>query len=133
MSHINGSVDHVERPLMTPDEVMRLRPPQKSGNGSSERIVAPGEMLIFVSGHFPILGMQMLYFFDPELQERAAIAPPVSLQTLDGKTAVGQKPIDHTSNIISKPEVVEAEDAMSQLEKGFLEELQAGNVRSQKG
>ena len=90
-------------------------------------------MLIFVSGHFPILGMQMLYFFDPELQRRAGIAPPGSLQMLDGKTVVGQKPIDRTSNVISKPEAVAAEDAVSHLEKGFLEELQAGNVRPQKG
>jgi type IV secretion system protein VirD4 len=29
MSHVNASVDHIERPLMTPDEVMRLRPPKK--------------------------------------------------------------------------------------------------------
>jgi type IV secretion system protein VirD4 len=133
MSHINGSVDHVERPLMTPDEVMRLRPPQKSGDGSSEKIVAPGDMLIFVSGHFPILGMQMLYFFDPELQRRAAIAPPGSLQTLDGKTVVGQRSIDRTNNVISKPEVVVTEEVTSHLEKGFLEELQTGNVRPQKG
>jgi type IV secretion system protein VirD4 len=133
MSHINGSVDHVERPLMTPDEVMRLRPPQKSGNGSSEKIIAPGDMLIFVSGHFPILGMQMLYFFDPELQRRAGISPPGSLQMLDGKTVVGQKPIDRTSKIISKPEVVVTEEATSHLEKGFVEELQAGNGRPQKG
>ena len=133
MSHVNGSVDHVERPLMTPDEVMRLRPPQKSGNGSSEKIVAPGDMLIFVSGHFPILGMQMLYFFDPELQRRAAISPPTDLQTLDGKAVVKQKPIDRTSNVISKPEVVVAEEATSHLEKGFLEELQAGSGRPQKG
>ena len=133
MSHINGSVDHVERPLMTPDEVMRLRPPQKSGSGSSEQIVAPGDMLIFVSGHFPILGMQMLYFFDPELKRRAAIPPAPALQSLDGAAVITQKPIDRTSNIISKPEVVAAEDAISHLEKGFLEELQAGNVRPQKG
>lgn len=133
MSHINGSVDHVQRPLMTPDEVMRLRPPQKAGNGASEQIVAPGDMLIFVSGHFPILGMQMLYFFDPELQRRAAIAPPGSLQTLDGKAVVVQRPIDRTVNVISKPEVVAAEDAVSHLEKGFLEELQGGNVRPRKG
>jgi hypothetical protein len=90
-------------------------------------------MLIFVSGHFPILGMQMLYFLDPELQRRAAIAPPGSLLMLDGKTLVRQKPIDRTSNMISRPEVVVTEDATSQLEKGFLEELQAGNVRPQKG
>jgi hypothetical protein len=77
--------------------------------------------------------MQMLYFFDPELQRRAAIAPPGSLQTLDGKTVFGQKPIDRTSNVISKPEFVVTEEATSHLEKGFLEELQTGNVRPQKG
>ena len=29
MGHINASVDHIERPLMTPDEVLRLKPPTK--------------------------------------------------------------------------------------------------------
>jgi Zn-dependent protease with chaperone function len=36
-------------------------------------------MLIFVSGHLLILGMQMLYFADPELARRPAIAPPASV------------------------------------------------------
>ena len=48
MSHVNASVDHIERPLMTPDEIMRLRPPKKEGNGDSEVITEPGDMLIFV-------------------------------------------------------------------------------------
>lgn len=129
MSHVNGSVDHVERPLMTPDEVMRLRPPQKSGNGSSEKIVAPGDMLIFVSGHFPILGMQMLYFFDPELRKRAEIPPPARLKALDGKAEIDQKPIGRTSNVISSPERAVDEDATTLLEKGFLEELRSGNAQ----
>src|SRR5215469_6614714 len=38
MSHVNASVDHIECPLMTPDEVMRLRPPKKTGSGASEII-----------------------------------------------------------------------------------------------
>lgn len=129
MSHVNGSVDHIERPLMTPDEVMRLRPPQKSGDGSSEQITAPGDMLIFISGHFPILGMQMLYFFDPELKRRAAIAPPVTLHSLEGATVIAQRPLDRTNNVLSKPEAVETEEAISHLERGFLEELQAGSNR----
>jgi type IV secretion system protein VirD4 len=133
MSHINGSVDHVERPLMTPDEVMRLRPPQKTGNGFSEQIVAPGDMLIFVSGHFPILGMQMLYFFDPELRKRAEIPPPKALQSLDGGAVVDQKPADRTNNVVSKPETTIDEEATSHLERGFLEELQAGQAPAQKG
>jgi len=63
-NHQSATVDQVERPLVTPDEVMRLRPPTKSGHGISERITAPGDMLIFVSGHFPIYGTQILYFTD---------------------------------------------------------------------
>jgi type IV secretion system protein VirD4 len=114
---------------MTPDEVMRLRPPQKEGNGSSEQIVAPGDMLIFVSGHFPILGMQMLYFFDPELNRRASLPPPGQLQSLDGGSVVNQKPIDRTSNAISRPEVGEIDEGKSQLEKGFLEELQSSSAQ----
>ena len=76
MQHVNASVDHIERPLMTPDEVSRLRPAAKAGDAGEEKIVGPGQMLIFVSGHRPILGTQMLYFLDPHLSERAAIAPP---------------------------------------------------------
>lgn len=126
MSHVNGSVDHVERPLMTPDEVMRLRPPQKSGNGSSEQITAPGDMLIFVSGHFPILGMQMLYFFDPELKRRAEIPPPAELHSLETGAIRSQKRVDETNHVLSRPEDVESEEAITALEQGFLEELQAG-------
>src|SRR5436309_13046372 len=62
MGHVNATVDHIERPLMTPDEILRLTPARKQGHGDSERIIAPGQMLIFVSGHYPILGTQMLYF-----------------------------------------------------------------------
>jgi type IV secretion system protein VirD4 len=76
MNHINASVDNVQRPLMTPDEVLRLEPPLKRGEGNAERIVAPGQMLIFVSGHYPILGTQMLYFLDPALSARAKLPPP---------------------------------------------------------
>jgi type IV secretion system protein VirD4 len=77
MGHINASVDHIERPLMTPDEVLRLKPPKKRREGDAEKIVAPGQTLIFVSGHYPILGTQILFFLDPELTRRAAIRPPV--------------------------------------------------------
>jgi type IV secretion system protein VirD4 len=49
MGHVNASVDNIERPLLTPDEVQRLKAPKKKGSGEKERIVAPGQMLIFVS------------------------------------------------------------------------------------
>ena len=81
MGHVNAAVDYIERPLMTPDEILRIKPPMKAGDGDSERIVAPGHMLIFVSGHFPILGTQILYFADPELAARAELPPPYQIQT----------------------------------------------------
>ena len=87
MGHMNASVDHIERPLMTPDEVLRLKPPQKQSDGASEKIVAPGQMLIFVSGHYPILGTQMLYFLDPELTRRAAIEPPKDIRRARGRSS----------------------------------------------
>ena len=59
MNHVNESVEQIQRPLMTPDEVMRIRPAQKKGEGDKQRIVGPGDMLIFVSGQYPILGKQM--------------------------------------------------------------------------
>jgi type IV secretion system protein VirD4 len=88
MSHVNASVDHIERPLMTPDEILRVRPPRKTGDGNSERIVEPGLMLIFVAGHFPILGTQMLYFADPVLAKRETVAPPAVLLALEDERSL---------------------------------------------
>jgi type IV secretion system protein VirD4 len=113
MSHVNASVDHIERPLMTPDEIMRLRPPKKEGSGDSEVITEPGDMLIFVSGHFPILGMQMLYFADPELARRSAIPPP----------ATTRPPLPPAVSHLDKPEFISDDDATTGLERGFIEEL----------
>src|SRR5260370_23521773 len=70
---------------MTRDEIMRLRPQKKEQRGDQEKIIAPGDMLIFVSGHYPIYGKQMLYFFDPILRSRVEIPPPTKCYSiLDG-------------------------------------------------
>ncbi|MBA3916361.1 MAG: type IV secretory system conjugative DNA transfer family protein [Acidobacteriales bacterium] len=113
MAHINASVDHIERPLMTPDEVLRLKPPQKRGDGAQERIVAPGQMLIFVSGHHPILGTQMLYFLDPVLNSRAELPPPNEFITMEDGQPVPQLPLNRTRHVISKPELVSPPDLSS--------------------
>jgi len=124
MGHVNASVDHIERPLMTPDEVLRLKPPTKRGDKTSERIVAPGQMLIFVSGHHPILGTQMLYFLDPELTSRAALEPPTNFYTLEDGKPVPQSPLDRTRNRISKPELsVTTADLPGTAERRFLTEM----------
>jgi type IV secretion system protein VirD4 len=123
MAHINASVDHIERPLMTPDEVLRLKPPQKRGDGAEERIVAPGQMLVFVSGHHPILGTQMLYFLDPALNSRAELAPPTAFFTLEDGKLVPQHALNRTRRVISKPEIVSPDEPLSGVEHHLVEEL----------
>ncbi|MBV9268034.1 MAG: type IV secretory system conjugative DNA transfer family protein [Acidobacteriaceae bacterium] len=127
MNHLNASVDHVERPLLTPDEILRLTPARKQGNGDSERILAPGQMLIFVSGHYPILGTQMLYFADPELKKRSDIPPPTDFIAIENGEVVQQRAADRTPNAISQPETLEVPPVgngpLSAIEKAFIEEL----------
>ncbi|MEZ5403181.1 MAG: type IV secretory system conjugative DNA transfer family protein [Bryobacteraceae bacterium] len=124
LDHVNASVEQVERPLMTPDEVLRLRPAAKRRDGDTERIVAPGDMLIFVAGHYPIYGKQILYFADPEFAMRAAEQPPTRFLAIESKQVRTQRPPDRTANIISKPE------AAAGGVDGFYEQL--GMDRNQK-
>src|SRR5205807_1216527 len=64
------------------------------------KIIAPGDMLIFVSGHQPIYGTQMLYFFDPILRSRAEIPPPTKFYSIhDG----GLSPQDPLPDLAARP------------------------------
>jgi len=101
---MGATVDQVERPLVTPDEVMRLRPPTKSGHGAAERLAAPGDMLIFVSGHYPIYGTQILYFTDPVLAKRADLPPPSNFLAIEDGHVIAQRRADRTRNAISAAE-----------------------------
>jgi type IV secretion system protein VirD4 len=130
-NHMSATVDHVERPLMTPDEVMRLRPAKKRGRGVKERIVAPGKMLIFVSGNYPIYGTQILYFKDPVLAQRAALPPPVAFFAIEEGKVIPQCRADRTPNVISAAEprrILAApnpvpDSPMSPMERAFWKEL----------
>ena len=100
LDRVSTHMDEIERPLMTPDEIMRLRPPKKERGGNQEKIIAPGDMLIFVSGHYPIYGTQMLYFFDPILRSRAEIPPPTKFYSIhDG----GLSPQDPLPDFAPRP------------------------------
>jgi hypothetical protein len=85
-------------------------------------------MLIFVSGHYPILGTQMLYFLDPELARRAAVEPPKEFMALEDGNALPQPPFHRTRNAISKPEFLPPipEQSTTHAERGFVEELRLG-------
>ena len=80
MGHVNASVDHVERPLITPDEALRLKPPQKKSEADLSASLRLVKMLIFVSGHDPILGTQMLYFLDPVFTTNLGLAVTTLIQ-----------------------------------------------------
>lgn len=67
------SINETARPLLTPDECLRLPGPQKDVGG---KVTAPGDMLIFTAGQPPIYGRQILYFLDPAFSARARIKAP---------------------------------------------------------
>lgn len=73
LKNVSISTQEVQRPLMTPDEILKLRSAVKDKDG---RILEPGDMLIFISGYSPIFGSQILYFEDPEFEQQTRIAPP---------------------------------------------------------
>jgi type IV secretion system protein VirD4 len=73
LPHTMTSEQDTQRPLLTPDEAMRLPGPRKTDAGA---ILEPGNLLVFVSGRAPIYGVQPLYFRDRTFVQRASIAPP---------------------------------------------------------
>ena len=66
------SLSDTARPLLTPDEFMRLDAAKKNLAGD---VVSPGSMVIFSGGEAPILARQRLYFMEPELLRRAKKKP----------------------------------------------------------
>lgn len=61
LSHVMESEEEMQRPLITPDEVMRL--PEENA-------------LVFVAGERPIWAMKGRYFEDPRLERRTRLRPP---------------------------------------------------------
>lgn len=87
MKGLTTHTQHDARPLLTPDEVRRLRTPIKRG----DIVVAPGDMLIFVSGIPPILGRQWLYFLDPLLKQRSTIPALSSWDVINQPALTGAR------------------------------------------
>ena len=73
MSNASLQMNEVARPLLTPDECMRLKGPMKDESG---KITSPGDMLIFVAGYNAVYGQQILFFKDDELLKRTQIQAP---------------------------------------------------------
>ena len=67
------SVSEVARPLLTPDECMRL-PGIKKVKG----MIESGDMLIFTAGNSAVYGRQILHFLDPVFLKRASMLAAAS-------------------------------------------------------
>jgi type IV secretion system protein VirD4 len=76
-TNVSRSTHEVSRPLLTPDEAMRMKGARNNAQGM---IAEPGNMVIYVASHPAIMGLQPLYFRDSELARRAWI-PAESAQT----------------------------------------------------
>jgi type IV secretion system protein VirD4 len=72
-SQVSRTIQEVQRPLLTPDECLRMPGPGKNAAGEIE---TAGDMVIYVAGYPAIYGKQPLYFKDPTFQKRAEVPPP---------------------------------------------------------
>ena len=81
------SIQETARPLLTPDECLRLPGIHKSQSGwwQKKNHIEPGDMLIFTAGHAPIYGRQILHFLDPTFLARASMPPAEKAGTSKNK------------------------------------------------
>ena len=70
-TNVSRSTHEVSRPLLTPDEAMRMKGARKNAQGM---ITEAGNMIVYVAGYPATMGLQPLYFKDPELARRARLA-----------------------------------------------------------
>ncbi len=76
MGQVSRTIQEVQRPLLTPDECLRMPGPIKNADGDIEE---GGDMVIYAAGYPAVYGKQPLYFKDPVFQARARIdAPKIS-------------------------------------------------------
>ena len=72
LGQVSRTQQEVQRPLLTPDECMRMPGPKKQG----ALITEPGDMIVSVAGFPAIYGQQPLFFKDPIFEARAGVPPP---------------------------------------------------------
>ena len=73
LGQVSRTMQEVQRPLLTPDECLRMPGPIKSAAGD---ITQAGDMVVYMAGYPAIYGKQPLYFKDPVFQARASIPAP---------------------------------------------------------
>lgn len=79
LANLSHSFHAMGRPLLTPDEAKRIPGAKKDGS----RVVKAGNMIVIVTGHRPIWGVQILYFLDEVFLARSRILPPLISDDLE--------------------------------------------------
>jgi type IV secretion system protein VirD4 len=74
LGQVSRTIQEVQRPLLTPDECLRMPGPVKGAEGLIEKA---GDMVVYVAGFPAIYGVQPLFFKDPVFKARAAIPAPM--------------------------------------------------------
>ncbi|ECZ2944987.1 TraM recognition domain-containing protein [Salmonella enterica] len=87
MGNVSRTFQEVQRPLLTPDECLRMPGPKKNADGNIEQA---GDMVVYVAGYPAIYGKQPLYFQDPVFQARAAVPAPRSSDKLIQTVEAGE-------------------------------------------
>lgn len=73
LGQVSRTTQEVQRPLLTPDECLRMPGPKKDADG---QITEAGDMVVYVAGFPAIYGRQPLYFHDATFTARAAVPEP---------------------------------------------------------
>jgi type IV secretion system protein VirD4 len=79
LGQVSRTIQEVQRPLLTPDECLRMPGPVKDTEGLIEKA---GDMVVYVAGYPAIYGVQPLFFKDPIFKARAAIPAPMQSDKL---------------------------------------------------
>lgn len=74
LGQVSRTIQEVQRPLLTPDECLRMPGPVKDDKGE---IAKAGDMVVYVAGYPAIYGKQPLYFLDSNFQARAEVPAPM--------------------------------------------------------
>lgn len=110
VSMIDSSVSEAEglhsRALITVDEIMQLDVPVLDVN---ERMIEPGQSLVFVTGCRPIKGIQTPFFMDEEMNRRAQYKAPDESDTLISFIDDDIEEESNTQTIETKETTTEAE------------------------
>jgi type IV secretion system protein VirD4 len=91
LGQVSRTYQETQRPLLTPDECLRMPGPRKEG----DLIVEAGDMIVSVSGFPAIYGKQPLFFQDEIFNARASIPAPKCSDQL--RPAIGSADVQRIS------------------------------------